>query len=259
MSEPIKTKKRTFRKIKCKSCGGSPSPLEFNYHSTCFKCRLCSQENLCGTCSNWTSEQWKLFTLWQDGTTMSPAQLNVSQASWTVISDGNTADENIQRQTVFPSAINVTSHSGMSENMFVSAYNRPITPLRSIAATLPVIRRAICIAPTITLIRGHISHKILANLSLFIGLRICDLFTWESSDISPRPTHQITQSSIFPGLQSGTELTGTRLLRCVPGLRRVAVLTPHTALWSFCFFFIDLQWFRWGIFWAGQLLHIPSR
>ena len=58
---------------------------------------------------------------------MSPAQLNVSQASSTVISDGNTADENIQCQTVFPSAVNVTSHSDMSENVFVSAYNRPIT------------------------------------------------------------------------------------------------------------------------------------
>ena len=73
-------------------------PLEFHFHSTCFKCCLCSRENLCGTCSNWTSEQWKLFTSWQDGTTMSPAQLNVSQVS-------STADKNVQRQTVFSSAV----------------------------------------------------------------------------------------------------------------------------------------------------------
>ena len=156
-----------------------------------------------------------------------------AQASSMVISDGNTADENIKRQTVFPSAVNVTSHSGMSENVFVSTVRSP--PLRSVAATLPVIRRAICIAPTVNLIRGHISHKILTNLSLFIGLRFRDLLTWESPEISPRPTHQITQSSeptwaaIFPGLQSVTELTGTRLLRCIPGLCHVAVPTPHAA------------------------------
>ena len=46
---------------------------------------------------------------------MSPAQLNVSQGSSTVISDGNTADENIQRQTVFPSAVNVSSHTLLSD------------------------------------------------------------------------------------------------------------------------------------------------
>ena len=49
MSESTKGKRKPNRKLKCRSCGGLSSTLEFDVHATCQRCRVCSQEKPCGS------------------------------------------------------------------------------------------------------------------------------------------------------------------------------------------------------------------
>ena len=185
---------------------------------------------------------------------MSPAQRNVSQAYSTVISDGNTADENIQRQTVFPSVINVTSHSGMSENVFVSAYNRPITAALKRCSDTPGDPSSVVIFPTR-------SSPIWACSSA-CGSAIC-LHGQPRKFLYALPT----RSSRVPGLRGRPFVPVCRALQSLRGRDlsdafRVSVAEPFRltrGLRLFClFFFIDLQWFRWGIFGAGPYQRLFS-
>ncbi len=130
MSDSSKAKKRSYRKVKCRSCGGPPSTLEFDVHSTCQRCRMCSQDKPCGVCSTWSTEEWKVFTAWQDSLARkTPLQKDYFQDSTTNPQNTTSTSNQPMLSPGPPPEVNVsTVNSGASDDLLSSSrgYDRPI-------------------------------------------------------------------------------------------------------------------------------------